>query len=490
MFLAKERTMAMGEVNWERPMVPEHCSSNSEAGPRASSGASATERTERSTLNAATPGRLVGLQSAAQTRDRAACSGGVPGTTGVTTSVSGWASILAAAVLAAGGCHREAAQAEPQVRPAAPVLVARAELRDVPVEIRNIGAVEAYRTAEIKARVGGQITKVHFAEGQDVEADQPLFDLDRRPFEAALAQAQAQLHRQQAELARDRASLEKADADVLRYRSLRASNTISDEIFQEYVLRQKTLAATVQAGQAAVEAAQAAVQSAELMLEYAQVRAPFAGRTGDLLVDEGNLVKADDAKALLVITQIEPIYVRFVAAEKYLSEIRARAAERSLSVRVLPPGGRPPVDGKLTFIDNMVDCATGTIALKATFDNHQRELWPGEFVEAVLTLDVIRNAVVVPAEAVQVGQQGTYVFVVDDQQKAQMKPVAVRLNVGNDAVISEGLSGGETVVVDGHMRLSPGAAVVVRQSNGGAESSSPPGRTAADLSDRLPASDR
>ncbi len=434
----------MREGNWKRPMNPEPSSSNGEAVPRAASGALAL----------------------------------------------GLVLVLAAAVLATGGCHREAAHAEPRARPAAPVLVARAELRDVPVEIRNIGTVEPYRTAEIKARVGGQITKVHFTEGQEIEADQPLFDLDRRPFEATLAQAQANLHRQEAELARDRAALEKADADVLRYRSLRASNTISDEIFQEYVLRQKTLAATVQAGQAAVEAAQAAVQSAQLMLEYAQVRAPFAGRTGDLLVDEGNLVKADDAKPLLVITQIEPIYVRFVASEKYLAEIRTQAAKGPLAVRVLPPANRPAVEGKLTFIDNMVDRATGTIALKATFDNRHRELWPGEFVEAVLTLDVIRNAVVVPAEAVQVGQKGTYVFVVDDQQKAQMKPVTVRLNVGNDAVIAEGLAGGETVVVDGHMRLTPGAAVVIRQPNGSAETSSSPSRAAPEPSDRPSASDR
>lgn len=401
----------------------------------------------------------------------------------------GWPLVLAALFSSVGGCHRETAQAESQGRPPAPVLVARAELRDVPVEVRNIGAVEPYRTAEIKARVGGQITKVHFDEGQDVEADQPLFDLDRRPFEAALAQAQANLHRQEAELARDRAALEKADADVVRYRSLRASNTISDEIFQEYVLRQKTLAATVQAGQAAVEAAQAAVLSAQLMLEYAQVRAPFSGRTGDMLVDEGNLVKADDAKALLVITQIEPIYVRFMAAEKYLAEIRAQAAKRTLSVRVLPPANRPAVEGKLTFIDNMVDRATGTIALKATFDNHQRELWPGEFVEAVLTLDVLRGAVVVPAEAVQVGQQGTYVFIVDDRQQARMKPVVVRLNVGNDAVIAEGLAGGETVVVDGHMRLTPGAPVVIKQRNGssaGASSSAVPAEPAAPAASPAP----
>lgn len=412
-----------------------------------------------------------------------------PARVDVVTSWVGRICLLAAACGLFGGCHRETAQAESQGRPSAPVLVARAELRDVPVEVRNIGAVEPYRTVEIKARVGGQITKVHFDEGQDIEADQPLFDLDRRPFEAALAQAEANLHRQEAELARDRAALEKADADVLRYRSLRASNTISDEIFQEYVLRQKTLAATVQAGQAAVEAARAAVRSAQLMLEYSQIRAPFSGRTGDLLVDEGNLVKADDAKALLVISQIEPIYVRFAVAEKYLADIRAQAAKRTLLVRAIPLGNRPAVEGKLTFIDNMVDRSTGTIALKATFDNHQRELWPGEFVEAVLTLDVLRGAVVVPAEAVQVGQQGTYVFIVDDRQQAQMKPVVVRLNVGNDAVIAEGLAGGETVVVDGHMRLTPGAPVVIKQRNGssaGASSSAVPAEPATPAASPAP----
>ena len=374
-----------------------------------------------------------------------------------------WWILLPALLPLWGSCQKKDAPAA-KGPPPVPVVAVKVVAREVPVEIRNIGSVQAYQTVAIKTRVGGQIMKVHFEEGQEVEKDKVLFSIDRRPLEAALAQAQANLLRDQASLAKEKSSLIKAEADVVRYQSLRASNTVSEEIYQEVLLRRKLLEATVEAGQASVEAGQAAVAAATVLLEYTTIKSPIDGRTGDLLVDEGNVIKADDAAPLVVINQLTPIYVQFAVSEKYLPEIRKYYQKQGeLVVRVTAPGENKPLEGKLTFLDNSVDRATGTIQLKGTFENKERQLWPGEFVDVALVLTTLPNALVVPSEAVQTSQQGQYVFVITPENTAEMRPVVPGLNFGTETVIDSGLKVGETVVTDGHLRLKAKSPVVIKE---------------------------
>jgi multidrug efflux system membrane fusion protein len=359
---------------------------------------------------------------------------------------TGWW-IVAAAIPLLGPCQKsEKPAAAP--KPPVPVLVAAAENRAVPVEIRTIGSVQSYRTVAIKARVGGQITSVGFREGQDLKQGDLLFTLDQRPLQAALAQAKANV-------ARDEAALAKAELDVARYRELRASNAVPEELYQEMLTRRKTQKATLDAGQAAADAA-------NVLLEYSVIHSPIDGRAGQILVDEGNVVKADDTSPLVVINQLEPIYVEFSVAEKHLPEIRHHMQQRELHVWATPPGESTPMEGTLTFLDNVVDRTTGTIQLKATFENADRRLWPGQFVDVVLLLATLDDAVIVPSEAIQTSQQGLYVFVVGADKTAEMRPVTVRMQVGMETVIACGVAAGEAVVTDGHMRLTPGAAIAIK----------------------------
>lgn len=352
--------------------------------------------------------------------------------------------ILAAGLLAAVSCAR------PQPAPApesVPVRVGKVVQKAVSAQIRNVGTVLPYTAVAVRALVGGQILQVHFREGQDVRTGDLLFSIDPRPYQAALAQAEAML-------ARDKAQWSNVEADLRRY---------ADLVKKDYVTRQQyeSIQANVEATGATVRADQAAVDRARLDLGYCSIRSPIEGRTGSVMVQVGNLVKPSDV-TLVTINQIAPIYVSVAVPERDLAEIRRRQAEGPLVVTAEDPGsGKSVARGELTFIDNAVDRATGTIAVKATFANADHALWPGEFVNAVLTLSTDPRAVVAPVGAVQNGQQGTYAYVVKADQTVESRPVKVGRSAPDGTVIEQGLVPGETVVTDGQLRLSPGAKIEV-----------------------------
>jgi len=338
----------------------------------------------------------------------------------------------------------------PPPRPPVPVKIAKATSRNVPVTLRAVGTVEAQASVELRARVGGQLAKVHFREGQDVHQGAPLFTIDPEPFQVALRRSEAQLVRQQA-LATTAREKER------RYAVLVNEGLISR---QDYDL----LSAEAAALEAAVAADRATVEDARLQLAWSRITAPISGRTGRLLAHAGDLVRANDTQPLLVIHQVEPIDVSFTLPERDLPRLRQSLAAGTLPVQALPEGaGTAAETGTLTFIDNEVDTATGTIRIKATFANTGRTLWPGQFVTALITLSVLENATVVPGAAIQTGQQGTFVFVAKDDGSAELRPVETGLSEGGETVIAKGLQPGETVVVDGQMRLYPGAKLDIKK---------------------------
>jgi len=342
-------------------------------------------------------------------------------------------------------------------RPPVAVTAGRSETRDVPVEIRAVGSVEAKTTVSVRAQVGGVITRVAFREGDDVKAGDLLFQIDPRPYRAALDQAEANL-------ARDAAKSVSAQADAERYAGL---------VRKDYVTQQEAqdMTTTATAALATLRADSAAVENARLDLEYCDIRSPISGRTGSLLIHAGNVVKANDA-ALVVINQIAPALVSFSVPERELPRIQAKARGAALPVVVVLPDSSATITGDLTFIDNAVDEATGTVLLKATFANRDRTLWPGQFVDVSLRLGTEPNSVVVPSSAVQAGQQGSYVYVIKPDKTVEMRPVTAGSQVDGFTVVETGLKSGEDVVTDGQLRLVPGAAVSVKSapadSSGGA----------------------
>lgn len=340
--------------------------------------------------------------------------------------------------------------AGPAAPPPAPVTVARAEKQGVPVELRAIGNVEASSVVEVRARVAGELERVQFEEGRIVAKGDPLFTLDRKPFEVALAQAEAKL-------ARDQVLARNAREEVDRYAEL---------VQKEYVTREQydRSAAAAAAAEAQVRADEAEVERARLDLGYCTIVAPIAGRAGAVLLRPGNLVKASADEPLVVLRRTRPIFVSFAIPEGRLAEVRARSAAGSLEVAAYPRGvGSEPRVGVLSFVDNTVDGATGTIRLKGTFPNADDALWPGQFVDVVLRLAVESDAVTVPARAVQSGQQGEYVFVVRPDGTVESRPVRVTRRHGDAAVVGEGVAPGETVVTEGQLRLVPGSRVAVKE---------------------------
>lgn len=332
-------------------------------------------------------------------------------------------------------------------KPPTPVVVTKVTTRTMPVTIRAIGTIQALATVSVRSRVDGQIMETAFTEGQTVAKGDPLFHIDPRPFQARLREAEANL-------ARDRANLEKAQGDFQRYQSLSGKGFSSQQKFEEARAAVNSLSATIRAGQAAVDIAR-------LNLEFATVRAPLGGRTGSVLVQAGNLVKADDPQPLVVINQVDPILAALSVPEAHLAEIKRRLAEGTLAVEAtVPDSKRPPVRGRVVFINNAVDTQTGTILLKAEFNNADGFLTPGQFVRVVIEMDSIENAAVVPERVVQTGQKGNYVFVVDTaDMTVQPKPVVLGPSVDGFVAISDGLNPGDTVVTDGQLRLFKGAKV-------------------------------
>ncbi len=337
-------------------------------------------------------------------------------------------------------------KAGPPVDSAAPVVVAAAIQRDIPVEVRAVGTVEAYSNVQVKSMIAGEITREGFKEGQDVRRGDLLFVIDPRPYQAALAQAQGNL-------ARDLAQEANARAQATRYAALFKEGVVSREQYDQITTASDAL-------KQAVEADRAAVETAKVSLTYTNIHSPLDGRTGNLMVHRGNVVKANDI-TILTINQVQPIYATFAVPEMYLPEIKRSQASRKLPVVVRVPNEPNPAEGVLTFIDNTVDPATGTIKLKATFTNHDRRLWPGQFADVSLTLSTEKNAVLVPSAAVQTGQNGPYVFVVKADNTAELRNVKVSRIVGSDSVITSGVSAGEQVVTDGQVRLTPGKKVAL-----------------------------
>jgi multidrug efflux system membrane fusion protein len=333
--------------------------------------------------------------------------------------------------------------------PAVPVAVGTVLRKAMPIEISVIGAAEAFSSVAIRAQTTGQLTSVNFTEGDDVMAGQVLFTLDRRPLEAALQQAQANLDR-------DIAQAANAAQQAKRY----------DELAQRGIATREqvdTSRTTVTALNATVDADKAAVENAKVQLQYATITAPISGRTGALMVHEGNLVRGNDQTPLVVINQVAPISVSFAIPEARLPELKKYMTGGALRVTANPPNDDDaPAVGRITFVDNAVDQTTGTIKVKGTFPNADRRLWPGQYVNVVVTLTMDPEAVVVPSVAVQAGQQGPYVFVVNSEQKVDLRPVTVKRTSATETVIESGLKPGEIVVTDGHLRLVPGSRVTVK----------------------------
>lgn len=358
--------------------------------------------------------------------------------------------------------------------PPVPVALAKATQESIPVEIRVVGTIEASARVEVKSQVAGELLRVYFTEGQNIAKGALLFEIDARPYqdtlrqaEAALARDSAQLRQAEATLARDNAQLKYANADAARYSELAQAGVISKAQSEQVrttadVTRESARAsqANIETAKAAMESDMAAIERAKLDISYTKINAPISGRTGNLLVHAGNLVKSNDVP-LVVINQLTPIWAIFNAPEQYLGTIRRLAAQQKMPVRVaLQDDPGRSVMGQLSLIDNTVDASTGTIRLKAVFPNSDGFLWPGQFVNVILNLDTIANAIVVPAEAVQEGQQGRFVYVVKEDKSIEPRLITAGQIFDRRIVIEKGISAGDTVVTDGHLRLYPGAKVV------------------------------
>ena len=355
----------------------------------------------------------------------------------------------------------------------APVVVAKVGEKDVPVDIPAIGNVEAYTTISVRAQVTGQLEKAFFQEGDYVRKAETLFEIDRRPFEAALQQADANvatrkalLVQSQAQLNRDAASAEYQQLTAERQSQLQARGILSKDAAEQARAQADATKALVEADKAAVvsnqaqlDAAAAAVDTAHVQLDSCIIKSPIDGRTGNLSVKVGNLVTANNTE-LMTIAQVQPILVTFTVPAVHLPTVKKQTTNNSLTVTAVPQDADPqPATGRLTFIDNAVDTTTDTIKLKATFDNPSRRLWPGQFARVSLRLTTIPHAIVVPSQAVQTGQDGQYVFVVKTDSTVEQRPVSIGQRVDQDTVVENGLQPGETVVTEGQLRLEPGSRV-------------------------------
>ena len=355
--------------------------------------------------------------------------------------------LLTLILVALGGCSES--KSAPGAKPPAPVSVARAEVKNVPVVLEAVGQVDASSTVTLRSQVAGVIAAVDFREGDEVRKGDVLFTLDQRPYQAALAKAEAELQQQ-------RAAAANARRDATRYGTLRSSGFVSGA-------EADTVLANADSLDAAVAAAQANVDNARIELDYCTIRAPQAGRTGALLVHPGTVVKANDLPDLVTINTLQPVTVSFNVPEANLEEIRRHLDGGALAVSALVPGGEgTPEQGRISFLDNTVDPATGTIRLKGTFVNANRRLWPGQFVTVKLVLTILKGAVTVPTAALLTGQQGTYLFVLANNDRVTAQPVDAGIASGDTTVIRSGIAPGTTVVTEGQQRLADGSRVVVK----------------------------
>jgi multidrug efflux system membrane fusion protein len=360
------------------------------------------------------------------------------------------AAALPASLLPLVGCSSKPAESQGmRMEFRVPVTVARAVAKTMPVQVEVIGNVEAYSNVSVRAQIAGEVERAYFTQGQDVKKGQMLFTLDRRPFEATL-------HQYEANLAHDEAQLANALAQAERNHKLFEAGIISMDQYDTFHTNAQALEATVRADKAAIE-------NANVNLSYCSVYSPIDGRTGSYQVYPGNIAKVNDT-VLVVINQIHPIYVSFAVPEHYLGEVKKYLAAAPLAVQALiPDDPRPPAAGQLVFIDNAVDTTTGTIKMRATFQNPDNRLWPGQFVNVVMRLTTRPNATVVPSQSVQTGQAGKYLFVVKPDEAAELRPVVASETVKGETVIEKGVAPGETVVTDGQLLLAPGSKVQIKK---------------------------
>jgi multidrug efflux system membrane fusion protein len=350
---------------------------------------------------------------------------------------------------------------------AVPVTVTKVSRKDVPVDLEVVGNVESYLTVAVKSQVSGEITQVLFQEGDFVKKDDQLFTIDSRTYQGQVNQVQANLARDQAtlaqiesNLARDQAQEKYAQATLARYSSLFERNLMTKEMLEQARANADAVSATVhadaaaiQSARATIEATKAALENAKVMLGYTVIRSPLNGRTGSLDAKQGNVVSPNTT--LMTINQIEPVYVTFSVPEARLQAIRTS----QLVTATTQDNPSSPQSGRVTFIDNAVDSTTGTIRIKGTFPNSNHRLWPGQFARVTLRLATLPNALVVPRQAVQTGQEGPYVFVVKADRTVESRPVVTGQQLQEEMVIQSGLADGEVVVVEGQLRLAPGSRV-------------------------------
>jgi multidrug efflux system membrane fusion protein len=345
-------------------------------------------------------------------------------------------------------------------RPPAPVTTAAATAQDVPLYIDAVGKIVAREVVSIQPQVSGRIVKIHFTDGADVKTGDLLFTIDPRPF-------QAQLNQSEANLAQAKAALSLANVNFARVEGVSDPRAVSR---QDYDTKKNA----VEAAEAQVKLNRAAVESARLNLEYCTIRSPINGRAGQRNVDAGNVVSANDT-TLLVIQRLDPIYADFTVTENELSAVQRNMSQRALKVEVrLPDDSARPREGKLTFLDNSVQEGSGTVKLRATLPNGDRQFWPGRFAKVRLVLETRRGAVLVPAEAPQLSAKGTFVYVVDGDASAELRPVRVGQRHGNLVVIEDGVKAGERVVVTGQLGVTPGGKVRIVQPSEPAKTPSPP----------------
>jgi len=362
-----------------------------------------------------------------------------------------------------------------------PVTTTIVSTRDVPVELQVIGNVEAYSTIALKAQVSGELTKAYFHEGDYVRKGEPLFSIDPRAMKAQVQQAQATLARDQALLSQARANLARDQAQAKysrdqanRYADLQKEGIVSKDQTEQLRSAADAAQQAIAADQAAIDSAlaeiaaqKATVETMQVQFGYTEIKSPIDGRTGSINVKQGNIITANSVD-LMTINQVQPIYVTFAVPEAQLGEIRRYMAVGKLPVTAIPQDDPAAVEtGVLTFTDNNVDMTTGTIKLKGTFPNASRKLWPGEFVRVTLRLTTQLNALTVPNQAVQTGQDGSFVFVVKSDRSVETRPVTTGARIDQDLVILTGLTAGETVVTEGQLRLAPGMKILVRQPGGG-----------------------
>ncbi|HTP06547.1 MAG TPA: efflux RND transporter periplasmic adaptor subunit [Nitrospirota bacterium] len=382
----------------------------------------------------------------------------------------GWGTGLIVAfllVISIGACSSNS-KAKQSAQRAVPVAAGDVLQKDVPVQVKAIGNVESYNTVSIKAQISGEVEGVYFQEGQDVKKNDLLFKIDPRPYEAALRQAEATL-------ARDRAQAKNAEEQAKRYEILVQKNYVSRDQYDQLRANADALAAVVDADKANVE-------NNRLQLAYCTINSPINGRAGTVFVNAGNIIKANDI-AMTTINQIMPIYVTFSVPEQNLANIKKYMAMGELKVEAIIPGEeKRSALGGLSFIDNAVDSTTGTIKLKGTFENRDHRLWPGQFVNVVLTLTTQRNAVVMPSAAMQAGQQGQYVFVIKPDFTVESRPVTVARTIDDMVVVAQGVTPGEKVVTDGQLQLVPGARVEIK----GEQAQSGPERSGTSAKSQAP----